>query len=153
MPTELHVVVLFAGFYPLPVTFIEFIRPRLWTASRGLFPGSDVAETDTDECCFLVNIASDYVRDQASHSTMCYTTFIRVSGREERGSSLVRNMHAWGQDRASNNAISRIFEIFRVCFIHHEFGKKEPHFISNPVDIKCDSVKCLADDRFYLCGN
>ena len=43
--------------------------------------------------------------------------------------------------------------VFRVCFIHQEFGEKESHFISNPVDIKCDSVKCLADDRFYLCGN
>jgi hypothetical protein len=27
--TELLVVILFAGSYPLPVTFIEFIRPRL----------------------------------------------------------------------------------------------------------------------------
>jgi hypothetical protein len=87
-----------------------------------------VAKTDADKCWFLGDIVSDYARDQALHSAMSYTMFIRVCSRDERGSSLVRNMHARGQDRASNNAISRIFEIFVFVFVHHEFGEKEPHF-------------------------
>jgi hypothetical protein len=98
-----------------------------------LFPGSEVAKTDADEYWFLRDIISDYAHDQVLHSMMCYSTFIHVRGREERGSSLVRNMHAWGQDKVSNNAISRIYEIFVFVLFITSLARMSHIFISNPV--------------------
>jgi hypothetical protein len=93
-----------------------------------LFPGSEVAETDADERWFLGNIVSDYARDQVSHSTMCCNDVHPCNGRYERGSSLVRNMHAWGQDRASNNAMSRFFEILVFVLFIAILAREMPHF-------------------------
>ena len=55
-------------------------------------------------------------------------TSIRATADMREGSSLVRDMHAWGQERASNIAMFRILEIFGFVFLHHEFGVKELHF-------------------------
>jgi hypothetical protein len=43
-------------------------------------------------------------------------------------------MHAWGQDRASNNALFLVFrEFFVFALFTTLWAQGKPHFISNPV--------------------